>query len=140
MPSFSKRSLNRLHECDHHLVVLFEAVIKYRDCTILEGYRGKDRQNQLYREGKSKVIYPNSNHNKTPLSLAVDVAPYFGDRPRNKRISFIAHEVIEFSHYCLGIRDAMNLKDRIRWGGDWNRNYQNSDEAFLDAFHWEVLI
>lgn len=139
MPVFSKRSLKKLNQCDHHLVVFFEAVIKFRDCTILEGRRGRIRQEFLYRAGKSQVRYPVSNHNKLPLSMAVDVAPYFGSREKSKRISFIRSEVIEFGQYCLGIRDALNLKERIRWGGDWDGDYQTSDERFLDGFHWEVV-
>jgi peptidoglycan L-alanyl-D-glutamate endopeptidase CwlK len=54
---------------------VFTEVIKHFDCTILEGHRGKEAQNEAVRTGKSKVRWPNGNHNKSP-ALAVDVAPW----------------------------------------------------------------
>ena len=52
MPYFSKRSQEKLDSCDSHLQVLFNEVIRRRDCTILEGRRGRVRQNKLFEEGK----------------------------------------------------------------------------------------
>lgn len=140
MPKFNKQSLVKLKECDHHLVILFEAVIKFRDCTILTGSRNQFDQDEAYANGKSKVKFPNSKHNVLPLSYAVDVAPYFADRKPADRISLIYDDVIEFGHYVLGIRDMLGMKTRIRWGGDWNGNYRSfDDENFVDGFHWEVV-
>ena len=136
MPAFSIESLRKLNECDHHLVILFTEVIKHRDCKILDGRRGEELQNRYFAEGKSKVRYPRSKHNTLPLSMAVDVAPYF----TGSGVSLNRYEVVEFGHYVLGFRDAMNLTNRIRWGGDWNRNWKTlTDKEFLDAFHWEVI-
>ena len=75
MPRFGRKSKERLASCDPKLQKLFNEVIKHVDCSVLEGHRGKERQNKFYDEGKSKVRYPNGRHNANP-SLAVDVTPY----------------------------------------------------------------
>ena len=132
MPYFSKRSQERLATCDSHLQVLFNEVIRKRDCTILEGHRGKKRQNELFAEGKSKLEYPKGKHNKNP-SEAVDVAPYFP----GIGVSFNRQDCIYFAGYVMGIAGAMNIN--IRNGADWNRNEQVSDERFLDILHFETI-
>ena len=75
MPSFSDKSLSKLGTCDPRLQRVFHDVIRHFDCTILEGHRDKERQNQMVEEGKSKVRWPNGKHNTVPSS-AVDVTPY----------------------------------------------------------------
>ena len=59
MPRFSRRSLSRLETCDERLQKLFKEVVKHFDCTIIEGYRGKEKQNEAYNKGNSKVKFPN---------------------------------------------------------------------------------
>ena len=66
MPRFSKRSKERLASCDQRLQDVFNEVIKYVDCSILEGHRSKERQNKLYDEGRTKVRYPNGRQNNDP--------------------------------------------------------------------------
>ena len=41
MPRFGRRSRKNLKTCDEDLVFLFEEVIKYFDCSVLEGHRAK---------------------------------------------------------------------------------------------------
>ena len=136
MPKFSRNSKQKLLGCDMRLVVLFFRVVKFRDCTILDGRRDKATQNAYYEAGTTKVKYPYSKHNIIPLSKAVDVAPYFTKRG----VSFNRYEVVEFGHYCLAMRDALGYRDVIRWGGDWNGDFLSlTDKEFLDAFHWEIV-
>jgi peptidoglycan L-alanyl-D-glutamate endopeptidase CwlK len=136
MPLFSLHSKELLSQADIHLQVLFNEVIKHRDCTITEAFRDEERQNKMFSIGTSKVKWPNGKHNVMP-SEAVDVAPYFEKR---KGISLVKYEVVEFGHYVLGVRDCLNLTNRIRWGGDWDKDFLTlTDNEFLDAFHWEVI-
>ena len=58
MPRFGKRSRENLESCDKRLQEIFNEVIKYVDCSVLEGHRSEERQNKLYEEGKTKVRYP----------------------------------------------------------------------------------
>ena len=58
MPRFGRRSKERLSTCHEDLQDLFNEVIKYVDCSVLEGHRSGERQDKLYEEGKTKVKYP----------------------------------------------------------------------------------
>ena len=46
MPRFGTRSKNALHSCDDRLKKVFDEVIKTVDCSVLEGYRNKAKQNK----------------------------------------------------------------------------------------------
>ena len=128
MPKFSRKSLSKLETCDKRLQDLFLRVVKKFDCTILEGHRGKDRQNKLFNEGKSKLKYPKGKHNSLP-SKAVDVAPYPIDWNDRERFTY-------FAGYVVGIAYQMGLK--IRWGGDWDMDTQVKDNNFDDLPHFEI--
>ena len=128
MPRFSKKSLSKLETCDKRIQDLFLRVVKKFDCTIIEGHRSKDRQNKLFKEGKSKLKYPKGKHNAIP-SKAVDVAPYPIDWSDRERFTY-------FAGYVLGIAYEMGLK--IRWGGDWDMDTQVKDNNFDDLPHFEI--
>ena len=128
MPRFGRKSKERLATCDEKLQVLFKEVIKYVDCSILEGHRGEDRQNALYEEGKTKVLYPRGRHNADP-SRAVDVVPYPIDWEDRERMTL-------FAGFVLGIASQMGLN--IRWGGDWDQDFEVQDNKFDDFPHFEL--
>ena len=128
MPRFGKRSLGALDTCDERLVKIFNEVIKTVDCSVLEGHRGKSRQDRFYKEGKSKVKYPNGRHNKLP-SVACDVVPYPIDWDDRERFHL-------FAGFVLGIAKSMGIK--LRWGGDWNMNWEVDDNKFDDFPHFEL--
>ena len=77
MPSFSKSSKDKLATCDPRLQKVFNEVIKHWDCTIIFGFRGKEKQNELFnaKPKRSKKRWPNSKHNSSPAK-AIDAAPY----------------------------------------------------------------
>ena len=102
MPRFSDLSKDRLKTCHPDLQLLFEQVVTKFDCIIIEGHRGKTKQDEAYRGGKSKVQYPNSNHNRDP-AFAVDVAPWPLDWNDYSRFYY-------FGGYVLAT--AALLKDR----------------------------
>ena len=128
MPYFGKTSKKRLYTCDEDLVFLFEEVIKYFDCTVLEGYRGKRLQNKYFKEGKSKLKFPEGNHNKKP-SKAIDVVPYPIDWEDRERMTY-------FAGFVKGMAAALGIP--IRWGGDWNNNTEVKDNNFDDLPHFEL--
>ena len=128
MPKFGRTSRKRLKTCDEDLIFLFKEVVKYFDCTVLEGHRGKRLQNKYFKEGKSKLKFPDGNHNKKP-STAIDVVPYPIDWGDRERMSY-------FAGYVKGI--AMMLGIPIRWGGDWNSNNNLKDNNFDDLPHFEL--
>lgn len=119
MPKFSTKSQEKLNTCHPDLIKLFEDVIQYRDCTILEGHRTRERQEQLLIEGKTKTL--KSNHLYTP-SLAVDVMPY----PIDWEDTEEQHKFATFVY-----SRAMVLGIKVRWGGNF--------KGFYDAPHWEII-
>lgn len=128
MPRFGKRSKARLSTCDSRLQNLFNEVIKYFDCSILEGHRGEKEQNDAFAKGNSKLRYPDGKHNKIP-SIAVDVIPYPIDWEDTERMNY-------FAGFVMGIATKMGLK--IRWGGDWDMDTQTKDTQFKDLVHYEL--
>ena len=128
MPKFGKRSMERLNTCDEDLIALFQEVVKYFDCSVLEGHRGKDKQNKYFNEGKSKLKYPEGRHNRKP-SNAVDVVPYPVDWNDREQMSY-------FAGFVKGVAFKMGIP--IRWGGDWNNNNDLKDNNFDDLPHFEL--
>ena len=128
MPHFGRKSKERLNTCDSNLQKVFNEVIKHVDCSILEGHREKDRQNKLFEEGKTKVKYPNGRHNRQPSS-AVDVTPYPVDWKDRERQTL-------FAGFVIGVASQMGIN--LRWGGDWDQDFQVVDNRFDDFPHFEL--
>ena len=128
MPAFGKSSQDKLATCDPRLQKVFNEVIKYFYCTVIEGHRGEEAQNKAFAEGKSKLKYPQGKHNKTP-SLAADVLPYPIDWNDTNRMRY-------FAGFVVGIAATMGIK--LRWGGDWNQNTELKDNSFNDLPHFEI--
>ena len=132
MAKFGKTSRERLATSDERLQKVFNEVIKYIDCSVLEGHRDERRQNRLFEEGKTKVQYPMGRHNSNP-SRAVDVTPYPVDWDDRERQTL-------FAGFVLGIARSMDIK--IRWGGDWNEDQEFSGrdpkQTFNDYVHFEI--
>jgi len=129
MPKFSNSSKSKLNTCHDKLQLVFNEVIKHWDCTILEGTRSKETQDEYFRTGRSEVRYPNSKHNSSP-SEAVDVAPYPIDWKDLDRFR-------AFGNFVLGVASANNVK--LRWGGDWDGDRSFADQSFHDLPHFELL-
>lgn len=125
---FSNRSKHMLGSCDPRIQDLFNDVIEVYDCKVLEGHRIREHQDHLYQIGMSRVQFPNSLHNSYP-SMAVDVAPYPIDW--NDRERFVA-----FGSFVRGIAHAKKLS--IRWGGDWDQDFDLKDQIFMDLVHFEI--
>ena len=128
MPRFGRRSKNNLLTCDTRLQKVFDEVIKHVDCSVIEGNRSEERQNRLFKEGKTKVLYPNGRHNASP-SRAADVVPYPIDWNDRERFHL-------FAGFVLGTARSMGIN--LRWGGDWNQNFEVDDNQFDDFPHFEL--
>jgi len=128
MPRFGKRSKANLATCNEDLQKVFNEVIKYVDCSVLEGHRDEWRQNKLFDEGKTKVKFPMGRHNSSP-SRAVDVTPYPVDWDDRERQTL-------FAGFVLGIDRGMGIN--LRWGGDWDQDFEVQDNRFDDFPHFEI--
>jgi hypothetical protein len=111
------------------------AVAKHRNCSALSGRRGEVEQNYLYRIGMSTKKYPHSDHNTSPFSIAIDLAPYRDLVPHinwEDRDSFM-----EFSGYVKSVADALGTP--VGNGYDWDFDLDFSDQTFMDGAHFWLL-
>lgn len=136
MPKFSQESFSKLSTCHLDLQVLFFEVIRTFDCTVLEGYRNSEDQEKAYLAGNTQLHYPHGKHNSQP-SMAVDVSPFPVDWNNSKRFYW-------FAGYVMGI--AMRLKEEgkmthsVRYGGDWDKDLDITDNKFQDLVHFELVV
>jgi peptidoglycan LD-endopeptidase CwlK len=128
MPRFGKRSKARLKGVDARLVSVCNELIKIMDCTIIEGVRSEEKQNEYFKKGKSKkdgIV----NKGMHQLGKAVDLAPYpinWNDRDRFHYMGGMVR----------GIAKQLNLN--VRWGGDWDSDGETKDNNFDDLVHIEI--
>lgn len=128
MPKFSEASKRELASCHPDLQRVLNEAIKHIDFTVLEGHRGEEEQNAAHAAGRSKLKFPQSNHNLKP-SQAVDIAPYPIDWQDWRRFDFLAG-------YVKGIASQMGVE--LRWGGDWDSDNEMADQTFHDLPHFEL--
>lgn len=126
-----KTSLDRLATCHPDLRSLFIEVNETFPCLIIEGHRDKETQDRAFFAGKSKLRFPKGKHNSLP-SLAVDAAPlpleWDGKKSREK--------FYLFAGYVLGVAAQRGLS--IRWGGDWDKDWDIKENSFDDLVHFEL--
>ena len=109
---------------DSKLQNLFNEVVKKFDCTVTEGLRSQERQNELVAQGKSKTKFGKHVDGK-----AMDVYPYPVDFKDRDRFHY-------FGGYVKGIAESMDI--RVRWGGDWDGDFETKDNKFDDLCHFEL--
>jgi peptidoglycan L-alanyl-D-glutamate endopeptidase CwlK len=104
-------------------------VIKHVDCSIICGYRNEADQNKAFESGASKLKFPRSMHNRMP-SLAVDAIrhPIQYENTENHLL---------FAGFVLGVAEVLGVK--LRWGGDWDRDFKQENETFRDFLHFELM-
>ncbi len=128
MPTFGATSIANRDTCHPDLIRLADEVIKHVDFSITCGHRGQADQDKAFAEGKSKVKYPNGEHNKMP-SKAMDVAPYPVNWNDNEAFTLL-------SGVFLGVASMMGIKIRI--GSDWDGDFNTLEHSFKDRPHIEL--
>ena len=118
--NLSEQILNTVHK---DLNILAHKVLEISpiDFSITEGYRSKNRQEYLYKTGKSKTL--NSKHKELK---AIDICPYI-----NNKLDYEATNDL-FIIISLFIAKAKELNINIRVGVLWdNDNVKNNE--FVDG-------
>ena len=144
---FSEKSMSSLNTCNHQLLEIFNEVIKYFDCSVLTGFRDKEKQDKAFREGWSLLKFPKSKHNQFP-SMAIDVVPYpipekwgvinFDDKIDKIKIQIKElHKFYYFAGFVLGVAAAKGIK--LKFGGDWDGDQDFNDQSFDDLVHFELV-
>lgn len=131
--TWSKNSLKVHRSLHKDLKVLVRRIRdEVTDISLIYGYRDRETQNTLFENSRSKLRYPDSKHNRKP-SLAVDLQPYpFPEREEKLwgALGYIAGHAF---------RIAQEEGFQIRWGGDWDRDGDMTDQDFDDLFHIELF-
>ena len=123
-----QRSLDRLKGVNPSLVAVFKRACETMpfDITVLEGLRSYERQQELLKQGATKVSV--SRHMS---GNALDIAPYPIDWNDLERFQIVAEHMF---------KAAEELGVVIRWGGTWERTFTKPVKwaKFLDAPHFEL--
>ena len=137
---YGRTSRDRLVTCHPRIISVMEQSIKLCpfDITIVCGARGKAAQDEYFRNGFSKVEWPNSKHNNEeegiPMSLAVDAGPWIdAGIPWNDQRAFSV-----MAGCVLATANSMDIA--MRWGGDWDRDGSTTDQTFMDLGHFELVL
>lgn len=133
MPSLGISSKKELATCVKDLQMVANAAIEIMDFTVLEGHRNERDQNIAFAKGASQRQWPNGEHNQKP-SKAMDVAPWPIDWKNEEKA---IQRFVLLAGIMLAVAHQKGIK--LRWGGDWNRNFDTRDEKFRDYGHFEVV-
>lgn len=129
MPKFSEKSKGLLNQCDIRLQEICNAAIEIMDFTVITGHREQAEQDADFAAGRSKLKWPDGKHNAFP-SHAIDIAPYPVDWADLSRFYLLAGIMI-------GIAFTKGVK--LRWGGDWDGDFDLKDNKFQDIGHFELV-
>lgn len=136
--AFGRASRAQLATMDARLQRVLRRALSYGvlDFSVLEGHRGKSRQEHYFRTGRSKVRWPDGKHNPYP-SKAVDLAPWVGGG-----IPWAEDDERELRYWQLlaGLVLAAAAEEgvELRWGGDWDGDGDLLDQDFNDLGHFEL--
>ena len=128
---FSSYSLKQLSTCDPHLQLICSDVLEIIDISVICGHRDEESQRAVFESGHSKLNWPHGLHNKLP-SRAVDIAPHTPYRKLEQKDFYFMAGVV------FGIAHRRGIK--LRWGGDWDRDLDFSDQRFYDLYHFELVV
>lgn len=121
--TLSKTSLENLKGVHPDLIRVVKLAIANSsiDFRIIEGLRSKNRQRQMFINGRSQTL--NSKH---VTGHAIDIAPLVNNKIPWENNSYF-FEVAEAMK-----KSAASLKTPLIWGGDWPK--------FKDYSHFELKI
>ena len=143
---FGKKSLEQLKTCHPDIQLILNELIKFYDFSVLEGLRTSERQQQLFKENKSKLdgINKLSKHQSPDgISRAVDIMPY-----QKGTNAFSGHEKDDRRFYSMmGMVKAISerlieenkITHKVRFGLDWDGDQMFRDQTFDDLPHFEII-
>ena len=132
------RSKQRLQGVDERLAGVVERAIQVSevDFTVIEGLRTKQRQAELYAQGRTKPgkIVTWTMKSKHIDGLAVDLAPCNADGSIDwndwGKFKAVSDAMFQAAH---------ELEVNIRWGADWNQNGKPREKGESDSPHFELV-
>jgi peptidoglycan L-alanyl-D-glutamate endopeptidase CwlK len=149
LPSFSQRSLERRAGVHPDLCRLADRAVLRFDCTVLHngGVRSPELQLDLYNQKLTKTLDSKHLMQMDGWGHALDLAPWWPDEPHVRwpgEEGISEAERIErwrrwsaFGGYMMGLAEWMGIN--VRWGQDWDRDWNFAEHSFIDSPHWELL-
>lgn len=151
MYSFGNKSQQELNTCHKDIQRILNEVIKFYDFSVNEGLRSQERQQKLFREGKSHLdgINKKSKHQGQYddegnfVSFAVDIVPYkkgynpWEETELNLRRFYVLMGRVQQSADELFANGE--IQHKIRCGIDWDNDDIYSDQNFHDMPHFELI-
>ena len=137
MFNFGKRSKEKLEQVIEPLkkTAIAALSLNLMDFSVIEGIRSKEKQDEYFKSGKSKLKWPNSSHNvKSPneKSRAMDIVPFV-----NGKISWKKEHCLVLAGIILATGKILGYD--IRWGGNWDMDGEPvTDQKFQDLVHFEI--
>lgn len=137
MYSFGNKSEEKLNGVNPDIVRVARRALSFgvMDFSVIEGLRTAERQQDLYREGKSQLdgVTVRSKHQG---GNAIDILPY----PAVVNSVNVWDDKQRFCVLAGLMYAAASLEGvSIRWGGDWDGDGNNADSSFFDAPHFELV-
>ena len=102
------------------------------DLVIVHGYRNEQQQNRAYALGNTTKRWPDSLHNTFP-TIAVDLAPWV-----NGEIPWDRPALFQIMTGCM-FAAAKDLSVDLRWGGDWDSDWDLAEHRLQDLGHFELV-
>lgn len=132
------RSKQRLQGVDGRLAKVVERAIQITpvDFTVIEGLRTKERQAELYAQGRTKPgkIVTWTMKSKHIDGLAVDIAPINSDG------SIDWNDFVKFQQVSNAMFEAAKeLNVNLRWGADWDQDGIQREKGESDSPHFELV-
>lgn len=124
-------SQKRLEAAHEDLRVLADLVLRTApfDVSCTESHRSEQDHNSLP-PGASYLTWEESKHSRQP-SWAIHLEPYPIDYNNRFRYDVLAGVV-------LSAAERLGIRDRLRWGGDWDGDWTYSDQTLHDLAHYEL--
>lgn len=138
---FSTISQTRLNTCHQDIRLILSESLKVSrvDFGIAEGHRSIERQQELFKAGKSQKdgIKRISKHNHNP-SIAVDIYAWVNGRScyDQATICYLAGTIMAVAGTLF---NAGKVTHEFRWGGNWDDDGEIiTDQKFQDLVHFEI--
>ena len=130
--AYGLTSIKRLNTCHPDIIKIMKRalVMSKVDITIVCGGRNEAMQEAAFAANKSKAHYGESPHNTQPVSLAVDIAPFF-----EQTIAWNDKEL--FAEVAKAVHAAQ--KELFNEGKITHLLENGFEKWGWDAPHWQIL-
>jgi peptidoglycan L-alanyl-D-glutamate endopeptidase CwlK len=138
---FSTISQTRLNTCHEDIRLILSEALKVSrvDFGVAEGHRSIERQQQLFKAGKSQKdgIRNLSKHNEEP-SMAVDIYGWVNGKScyDERTLCYLAGTIMAVAGMLY---NQGRIQNELLWGGNWDGDGEIiSDQKFQDLVHFEL--